>query len=479
MTDLLKIKFPKSKALSSVLGLSLDGSRLEGVVLRRNNNALQEQKSFTVTLSLDPLTNDPVLVGREIRNHLEAAGIKERRCIFGLPLKWALVVHVKIPPDLTEEDIASYLEVEAERGFPCDVSTLYVSTATSTSASGESEATMIGIPQNHVTVLEQVLKAAQLKPLSFALGITALQPSDAENADGVMSLVIGENGVGLQISVGGGIAALRALEGNESGQPLNAETVSREARITLGQCEARQAVKKIRIFGSRELAKDLADEMQARFQPMGLKVEVAAKYERAQFGLQLPIELPVSLAVSLAAQRLAGQRTAFEFLPPKVSPLQKYLNRYSSGNVQKVALVVILALLLGGSVFGYQQYQKSKLDSEWEQMSGKFSELDEINVKCKKYGAWFDNSVPTLSILRELTEVFPQRGSVTAKTIEIRDQNIVSCSGIFTDNSELLRTTERLRKSPSVADFKMGPTRGAKAPMQFSFEFRWTGGKEK
>ena len=43
------------------------------------------------------LTADPELVGREIGNHLEAAEIRERNCIFGLPLKWALTAHVDVP----------------------------------------------------------------------------------------------------------------------------------------------------------------------------------------------------------------------------------------------------------------------------------------------------------------------------------------------------------------------------------------------
>ena len=47
---------------------------------------------FSVSLSLDPLTADPELVGREIRNHLDAAGVRERHCIVAVPLKWALIL---------------------------------------------------------------------------------------------------------------------------------------------------------------------------------------------------------------------------------------------------------------------------------------------------------------------------------------------------------------------------------------------------
>ncbi len=72
---------------------------------------------FSVSLSLDPLTNDPELVGREIRNHLDAVGIRERHCVVGLPLKWALTTHLEVP-ELPEADVASFLQIEAERGFP-------------------------------------------------------------------------------------------------------------------------------------------------------------------------------------------------------------------------------------------------------------------------------------------------------------------------------------------------------------------------
>ena len=117
MNKILKINFAKRKRLTGLLGLSFDGSRLDGVVLRRTNGSLQLQQSFSATLSLDPLTAAPELVGREIRNHLDAAGVRERRCVVGVPLKWMLTAHTELPP-LPEADAASLLQLEAERGFP-------------------------------------------------------------------------------------------------------------------------------------------------------------------------------------------------------------------------------------------------------------------------------------------------------------------------------------------------------------------------
>ena len=82
MKNPLKLEIGNLPGLSGgreagLLGLSLDGGRLEGVVVRRNNGSVEIQHTVSVQLSLDPLTNDPALVGREIRNHLAAAGIRE------------------------------------------------------------------------------------------------------------------------------------------------------------------------------------------------------------------------------------------------------------------------------------------------------------------------------------------------------------------------------------------------------------------
>ncbi len=339
MNKILKLPFVKRQRLTSVVGLALDGSRLDGVVLQRTNGSQQIQQSFSVSLTLDPLTADAELVGREIRNHLDAAGVRERRCVVGLPLRWALTTHAEVPP-MPEADVASFLQIEAERGFHTDVATLQVSNSHCLSPSGKQHATLVGVPRNHVVLLEQALRAAKLKPLGFTLGIAALQPATTEPLNGVLALVIGETHVGMQVTSGGGVAALRALEGtlelSGSRRLLHADVVARETRITLGQlpAELRDAVRRIRVFGPRDLAQQLADEMELRFEPMGLKVELVARYSPDEFGLQIPSDAPVSPAFSLAAGKLAGRKRSFEFLPPRVTAWQQIASRYSSGKLR-------------------------------------------------------------------------------------------------------------------------------------------------
>ncbi|HUA38695.1 MAG TPA: hypothetical protein VMA35_09925 [Candidatus Sulfopaludibacter sp.] len=480
MDNILKINFRRQRRLTSLLGLSLDGGRLEGVVLRRTNGALQRLQSFSVALSLDPLTDAPELVGREIRNHLDAAGIRERRCVVGLPLKWLLTISTEVPP-LAEADVAGFLQLEAERGFPSDVTTLRVAGSCCPLAGGRQHATQVGVPISHLALLERVLQAAKLKPVSFAIGLTALQPQAAETSQDVLALLIGETQVGLQITCGGGVVALRALEGaleTEGGRhTLQANVVSRETRITLGQLppELRDAVKRIRIFGPGDLAQQLADEMELRFEPMGLQVEVVKHYSSNEFGIQLPADTPVAPVFSLAARWLTDQAPTFEFLPPKPSAWQQIVTKYSSGRLQTIGAVAAGMVLIVVGVFGFQQWELMRLRSQWSAMSAKVKELDTLQQRILQYHPWFDASFSGLSILRQLSLSFPEDGVVSARTVEIHNGNVVTCSGVSRDNTALLAMWKQLATAGGVNDLKVDQIRG-KSPGQFSFSFVWGNG---
>jgi hypothetical protein len=480
MNNVLKVNFAKRKQLTSLLGLTLDGSRLEGVVLKRNNGSLQQSQPFAVTLSLDPLTAAPELVGQEIRNQLDAVGIRERFCVVGVPMKWALTAHTELPK-MGDADAESLLQLEAERGFPSDPATLRLSNSSSALPGEKQLVTMVGIANGQLATLEQVLTAAKLKPVSFSFGLSALQPPTAGIPNGVLALAIGESQVSLQITSGGGVAALRALEGaieNENGRRvLQPDLVGREARITLGQLPAslRERVKSVRIFGPRELAQALADEMELRFEPMGLKVEVVSAYAPNEFGVTLPPDASLSAAFSLAARWLTGSAPEFEFLPPKPTAWQQLNKKYSSGKLRSVGALAAGVVLVIGGFFAYQQYQLASLRSQWSKMSAEVRELENFQAQIRQYRPWFDDSYRSLSILRQVTTAFPEDGVVTAKMVDIREGNLVSCSGVARDNLALLKMMDQLSVAPGVANFRRGPTRG-KAPMQFSFDFHWNNG---
>ena len=253
--------------------------------------------------------------------------------------------------------------------------------------------------------------------------------------------------------------------------------VAREARITLGQLPdaLRDAVKHIRIFGPHALAQQLADEMELRFAPMGLKVEIVAAYPPGEFGVTIPPETVVSAAFSLAARWLLEQKPAFDFLPPKLTLIEQFAAKYSSGRLRTVGAIAAGIAVLVGGLFFIQQIQLWHLRSQWSGMSAKVSELQAVQNLILQYRPWFDDSFRDLAILRKLSLAFPEDGTVTAKTIEIHDDNTVSCSGTARDSTALLAMQSRLRTTEGVNGLKLDLIHG-KTPVQFTFDFQYGNG---
>jgi len=437
-------------------------------------------KNFSVSLALNPLTGDPDLVGREIRNQLDQAGIRERRCAVCVPLSWALTLPVKMP-DLAETDVAGFLDIEAERGFPYGPDTLSVCRSRFRSADGEQHATLVAIPRSHLFQLEKALKAAQLKPISFTLGIAALQSADQESSPGLLALGIGENSVDLQVTCGGGVAALRALEGvieTEGAQKrLDADLLAREIRVTLGQLPAgfRDGVRKVKIFGRGELGQHFASDIAPRVESMGLRVELMKGYSADEFGSRLPADAAVSPALSLAAKYLTGAAPGFEFLPPKTSSWQQLTTRFSSKKLAWAGATAGSVVVLSAAVFLLQQWQLSRLESHWTAMGPKVKEVEDMQQQIQRYRPWFDGSFRSLSILRQLTEAFPEDGSVSARGVETRDLVTVTCSGTARNSQALLKMRDQLSAARGVSDVHIDQTHGT-SPLQFTFNFHWAKG---
>jgi len=239
--------------------------------------------------------------------------------------------------------------------------------------------------------------------------------------------------------------------------------------------ELRAAVKRIRIFGPREWAQQLADEMELRFEPMGLNIEIASVYPPDEFGIQLPPDTPISPAFSLAARWLAGQTPVFEFLLPKPTAWEQLVARYSSSRLRAASAAAAGVVAIAGGLFLFQEFQLIRLHAQWSAMSAKVRELDALQQQIQQYRPWFDDSFRSLTILRQLTLAFSEDGAVTARTVEIRDGHTVTCNGTARDNAALLRTLNQLRTAAGVTDVKLGQIRG-KSPMQFTFDVHYGNG---
>jgi hypothetical protein len=474
----------KKQRPSSILGLALDGNRLEGVVVRRAGGGLQVKESVSVPLALSPLGGDPLLVGREIRNHLDQAGVRERSCIVCLPASWILTVQTQVP-ELPEADVASFLQLEAERGFTSGHENLFIVNSQSRAAGGERYATLIAIPRNHLDTLEKALRAAQLKPLSFVLGLAALENGGREGAPGAFTIAVGSNSAELGAVSGGGLVALRSLDGAvETSGPqkrIDAELIAREIRITLGQLPAALApdVRFVKVFARGELARQFMADFTPRIQNMGLRLETMDRASGAEFSSPLPTELALSPALAAGANFVRGEDSGPELLPPKISWFQAQMaKRAVTKKLGWVGVAGAGVVLCIAGLFVYQEFQLLNWRGQKSALDRQATGVKAAQVQINRYNAWFDESARSLNIMAAMARAFPLNGSqATAKSVRISNLSDVSVAGTAQSSAQIVQIVEALAKTPGVkAGSASAPSQSGTPPaVQFTLNFTWEG----
>ena len=468
---------------SSVLGLTFDGNRLEGVVVRRSGS-LQAKESVTATLALSPLGGDPLLVGREIRNHLDQAGIREKKCVVCIPSSWVLTLQTQVP-ELPEADVESFLQLEAERGFTSGHENLFVVNSLAKTAGGEQYATLVAIQRNHLETLEKALRAAQLKPLSFVLGMAALEAGGKEGLPNGLIIAVGSNSVEMSGTAGGGIVTLRSLDGAiETTGPqkrIDSDLIAREIRITLGQLPAALAseLKSVKVFVRGDLARQFIGDFGSRIQNMGLRLETMDRASAAEFSTALPAEIALSPALAAAANYVRAVDSGPELLPPKVSQFQEWMGKRAItkklgwAGLSGAAVVLIII-----GLFAFQQVQITNLEHQKSELLDKTRPVHAALAEVNRYKPWYDSSYRALNILKTLSQAFPLNGrEVYAKSMRIANLTDVQVAGVASDRRSISAVVDTLAKTNVVRTGTVTTPvlQGPAGQLQYTLNFQWEG----
>jgi len=465
------MKFNLKKRPQSVLGLSLANGQLRAVLVARSKGSCEVVKSAAAALSLDILHPEAELIGQEIKNHLDAAGIGERHCVIAVPASWVMSQHTKLPDLTAAEDVDSFLQLEAEKGFPCDAAQLQIARSPQRSEAG-SYVTQLAVRKEQLDHLAAVAKAAGLKPVSFSLGLTALPGMIAPAGEGRITVAVEQPGAVLVVSAGGGIAAFRTCEAtieSEAGEKVvNGGAVARELRITFEQVptDLRASLRQLRLCGDEPLVRQLAERLADWARESGLAIGGAGALDEP---------LPVLIAQGVATQWLEPNGARIEFLAARPGRVQALIARYSAKRLGTTIAAVGAAAALTLLVFGWQEFQLVSLRSEWDGMQAQVTALKDVQDKIRENRAWYDRSFPDLRILAAITRCFPENGNLTARTISIQQAangTTINISGTARDGPSFLRTQDNLRKVKNIQNLKVEGISG-KMPAQFNVTFHW------
>ena len=147
----------------------------------------------------------------------------------------------------------------------------------------------------------------------------------------------------------------------------------------------------------------------------------------------------------------------------------------ATGDRMVCTAVGALAAVVGG-LFFYQEVRLWSAQKDARQIADTVKELKGLQEQIRQYRDWYDTTFTAMTVLRALSETFPEDPLVTAKTVEIRDLHSVICTGTARNYQALLDTVKKLRAVPQVRDVNLGSTRGQAPNLQFTFTFNWNEG---
>jgi len=439
------------KRLPALLGLVFEARKVHIAQVVRVKETFETRTAEV--LACDPIDGDPLVEGRALRAHLDRAGLKERRCIASMPSDWIMTVQSAVPK-LPADDVDSFLQLEAERGFPCELEELQIARS-SQQVGTATFVTQLGVRVADVTRLADLLVAAGLKPVAVTIGLTTLPGAIPTEGDGLATLSLSENPPALLLAAGGGIVALRAI----ASSPEESAAIARALRISLEETPAalRALVRRLRIYGNAREVATFTALVTPWAKAAGIRIETDGA-------------APEATAVALAKTGLTGKAAPLDLLPPRPSRWQQVLRRYNSRRLGAAIAIAAAAVVVLVGAFAWREYESWKLRGEWARMKPQVDVLDGVQARIREFRPWHDTSFRTLNVLRVITEVFPENGSVTAKSFELRNQTTVKVTGITRDNTALLESLENLRKRSEVTNLKIEQIRG-KSPAQFTFSF--------
>lgn len=465
------------------MGIGLDAGNLTAVEMSSNRGRFKVRKSCSVPISLNPLTEDPELIGREIRERLTDAGLKGKKCIVCLPVNWLLSLQVDLP-ELSDEDVESFLSVEAEREFAFSPEQLETAASCFELPGGARCATVAGIPVSRLERLTEIFKSAKLHPVSVTTAVSAVPPFEQNASEVRGSLFFGADGVDLLVEAGGGSLMFRRIElGEEEAQSadlrMRADALAFQLRISLGQLPGtiRSKLGNISIFGPPRDDVDYMAALNEACAPLGLSVTKGKLSDSADRSDLAGVAgmAPVLTAVLTA---LSGRNCHFEFdlqdarhsksRLKKVPPLTYWL----VGAATVAVCAIIGAAVREGNVVKRKERELAKLSPYVKQAQATRESLRELRP-------WCSRQPRILEVMRLITEAFPEEGTVWTTSLEIKGirANEVFLSGRATGKRALREVNEKLLKTKGVRDLTVPHSRDTgEGAMMFSLAFTYEPG---
>lgn len=446
-------------------------------IRRRNGHGAAVRHCLSLPLPASRIEKEPEEAGRLLAEALQTHGFTTRRCLVRTPVSWVLTTPIELPASLPSEELAGFLELQAEQQLALPPGRARIAGEFVTLPDGRRRGLLAALPQTRSDALHRFLQAAELKPVSLTVDANTPVTTEEEGLEeGVLRIAPAGRGLDLVLTLGPHRLAFRHIA--PPGDPkdfaaIEAADLVREIRLTLGRwpAELRSLCRRIAFHG----AEGFVDELYTAAKPL---LE-AAGWKRVEREPHRPVAtgngpLPHACEALLRTAHgvLHGTAVPLEFLPRRESAWEKLQQRFAAGRRRQLVLAGLAAAALLWLPAWWQAHRLHLLERTWQQMAQPVQELEQLQADIRTFSPWFSRNPDSLLILEAVIAAFPEEGEVWARSIEWKADGQFTCNGLAHNQQAIMATLERLRANPHIRDLKLKLVRG-QDPVQFAFQFNW------
>jgi hypothetical protein len=426
------------------------------------------------------LTADNVVeLGQQLRRFLHERGFTAKNAVVGLAAKWVLAKEVEAPP-ATPEALAGILGIQAERAFSLNSEELVFDYCGKTSTSQKSQVLLLAARRQIVDRVKELMETAGLHVQSITVSAFACSVKPSENGSACRyGLYTRPTYCEFWGQTGGSPQFIKHLplvvDGNPSGYAdLLTATIQRQ--VLLSSQQDQSGPHHVAAYNACGLSADVLKRLNERLAP-----QITIREGRS--GLTMPTGVQEAQTVASAAVALTSvgpDRPAIDFLNPRIGQKKKASHKrflvWAAG-VGAVCLIGLGLWLLGwqgdrSDIAVYKQ-QLAEMDKD-------LTAAKSVVARLTYASSWGATDPRFLRCLREVTEAFPEEGTVWATSLALNESGVGSVVGKLSSEPGFYEVFDKIDQNQAFANTKLIHIRDVgqnSREKEFALSFTFKGAK--
>jgi hypothetical protein len=467
-----------------LLGLAIDDCGVVATELCIRAGRPEIHGSGELSWSREFAPEHLVELGHQLRQFLRDRGFTAKKAVVGLAAKWVLAKEVEAPP-AAPEALAGILGIQAERAFSMNSEELVFDYCGKTSASQKSQVLLLAARRQIVKQVKDLVDAAGVQVQSITVSAFACGCKPTENgSDCRYGLYTRPTYCEFWGQADGSPQFIKHIPLVVDGNPSNyAEllTTMIQRQILLASRQDQSPPHHVAAYDACGLSADVLKSLNER---LGPQITIRdGKPGLLPAGLTMPTgpnDARTGAAAAIALSAVGPDRLVVDFLNPRIGEKKKASHKRFLVWAAGAAAVCLIGL--GIWLLGWQSDRSdiATYKQQLEDMSEDLTAAQDVVVRLTYAGSWGATDPRFLGCLREVTQAFPDEGSVWATSLALNESGVGSVLGKLTDQASFYEVFDKIDRNKAFAKTKLIHIRDVglnSREKEFAISFTFIGAK--